>query len=256
MTTTVREIIKSSLLKINAIQPGEEPTDSDLDISLESLQGMVDSWSNDRLNIYTINPYYFEAVAGQQIFTLGPGGDWDIPRPMSIQQAVLRYNAQVNNNTNPPTFTFPSNTADLPIAIANDAQWASIAVKQLSAVFPTILYDDGNYPLRNIYLYPIQNVNQVIGLWLWQPLDNFTSLNDPIEFPPGYERAIVYNLAMELAPEFGKVLSEEVIGTATDSKMTIAAINSDPQFMGQDRSLGKLSTQYNWIYSTQIPIPR
>jgi hypothetical protein len=255
MTTTVREIISSSLLKINAIQPGEIPTDGDLDISLESLMGLVDSWSNERLMIYTINPYYFEATAGKQIYTMGPGGDWNTPRPMAIQQAYLRLNAQVNN-TNPVTFSFPSDVADLPIAMANDAQWASIAVKQLSAVFPTIMYDDGNYPLRNIYLYPIPNQHQVVALWLWEPLDNFISLDETIEFPPGYERAIIYNLAMELAPEFGKVLSEEVIGTATDSKMAIAAINSSPQMMGSDRSLSKNGSVWNWIYGDQIPIPR
>jgi hypothetical protein len=254
MTTTVREIIKSSLTKINAIQPGETPTDSDLDISLESLEGLIDSWSNEKLMIYTFNPFYFEATAGNQIYTLGPGGDWDTPRPMNIQQAYLSLNAQINN-TNPVTFSFPDNVADLPIAIANDSQWASIAIKQLTAVFPTILYDDGNYPLRNIYLYPIPNQNQVITLWLWQPLDNFDSLDDVIEFPPGYERCIIYNLAMELAPEFGKVLTEEVISVATDSKMILAAINSDPQIMAHDRSLGTTGTQYNWIYGTQIPIP-
>jgi len=255
MTTTVREIISSSLLKINAIQPGEIPTDGDLDISLESLEGLIDSWSNEKLMIYTFSPYYYKANAGQQIYTLGPGGDWDTPRPMNIQQAYLRLNAQINN-TNPITFSFPSDVADLPIAQANDAQWASIAVKQLSAVFPTILYDDGNYPLRNIYLYPIPNQDQVVALWLWQPLDNFNSLDEPIEFPPGYERAIIYNLAMELAPEFGKVLSEEVVGTATDSKMVLAAINSSPQMMGSDRSLSQNSSTWNWIYGDQIPIPR
>lgn len=255
MATTVREIISTSLRKINAIQPGEEPTDSDLDISLESLEGLIDSWSNDKLMIYTMNPYYFIATPGQQIFTLGPGGDWDIERPMRIQQAYLSLNAQITSY-NPPTFTFGTDVADLPIAIANDAQWASIPVKELQATFPTILYDDGAMPLRNIYLYPIQNTQQVITLWLWQPLDNFDSLDDTIEFPPGYERCIIYNLAMELAPEFGKTVGEDVINTAIDSKSILAAVNSDPQTMGHDRALLKYGSTYNWIYSTQIPIPR
>lgn len=254
MTTTVREMIKSSLRKINAIQPGEEPTDSDLDISLEALELMIDSWSNDQLMIYSLNPYYFVANPGQQVYTLGPSGDWNIERPMNINQSFLRLNAQVSGN--PQQISFPSNTADLPIAIANDAQWASIAVKQLSAVFPTILYDDGNFPLRNIYLYPIPNQTQVVALWLWQPLDNFQTLDEPVEFPPGYERAIIYNLAMDLAPEFGKVLDDDTINIAYDSKMAIAAVNSDPQMMGSDRSLGRYSSVWNWIYGDQIPIPR
>lgn len=255
MATTVREIIKSSLRKINAIQPGEDPTDDDLNITLESLEGMIDSWSNEKLMIYSMNPYYFVAQPGKQTYTLGPGGDWDIERPMQIQQAYVRYNAQVTSSP-PYVFTFPTNTADLPIAQANDSQWASIAVKQLSAVFPTILYDDGNYPLRNISLYPIQSVTQVIALWLWQPLDNFTDLDNTIEFPPGYERAIIYNLACEIAPEFGKSVTPETLETALDSKMALAAVNSSPQMMGSDRSLGAINTPWSWIFGDQVPIPR
>lgn len=255
MPTTVRETLNAVLRKINAIQPGEVPTDDDLSISLESLEQLVDSWSNDKLLIYTMNPYYFVATPGKQIYTLGPGGDWNTERPMQIQQAYVRYNAQVGSG-DPPVISFPSNTADLPIAIANDSQWASIPVKQLQTVFPTILYDDGNYPLRNIYLYPIPNTTQVIALWLWQPLDNFTNLDDPIEFPPGYERALIYNMACELAPEFGKSVPEDVLETAMDSKMALAAVNSDPQMMGSDRSLGAINTPWNWIYGDQIPIPR
>ena len=254
MTTTVRELITSALTKNNAIQPGEIPTDSDLEISLESLEALIDSWSTEKLMIYSFKPYYFIATSGQQIFTLGPGGDWDIERPMRIQQATLSLNAQVSGS--PPVITFPSNVADLPISLANDSQWASIIVKELQATFPTILYDDGNYPLRNIYLYPIQNVQQVVTLWLWEPLTNFDSLDDPIDFPPGYERALIYNFAMELAPEFGKTLGEDVIATATNSKMILAAVNSDPQMMGQDMSLGQRGAQWNWIYGDQIPIPR
>lgn len=255
MTTTVRELIKASLRKINAIQPGEDPTDDDLNISLESLEAMVDSWSNNKLLIYTMNPYYFLAEPNKQTYTLGPGGDWDVERPMQIEQAYINYNAQYTLGP-PPVITNTENTASLPIGIANDAQWASIPVKQLSAVFPTILYDDGNYPLRNISLYPIQNQYQVIVLWLWQPLLNYDNLDDPVEFPPGYERALIFNLAVELAPEFGKIVPDSVEQTATTSKMALAAVNSDPQVMGSDRSLGQRGSVWNWIYGDTIPIPR
>jgi hypothetical protein len=41
MTTTVREIIQAAMRKVSIIQPGEVPTDSDLDISVESMAGLI-----------------------------------------------------------------------------------------------------------------------------------------------------------------------------------------------------------------------
>jgi hypothetical protein len=255
MTTTVREIIQAAMRKVSIIQPGEVPTDSDLDISVESMAGLIDSWSNDRLMIYTINPYYFVAVPSQQEYTLGPGGDWDIERPMQIQEAYVNYNSQITGTPGNWIITNVSNTAALPIAQANDSQWASIPIKQLTAVFPTIMYDNGNYPLRTIYLYPIPTQYQVIALWLWQPLDYYDTIDDQVAFPPGYERALIYNLAVELAPEFGKLVPEDVLATAINSKMTLAAINSSPQTMSHDRSLGQSGSVWNWIYGDTVPIP-
>ena len=256
MTTTVREIIQAAMRKVSIIQPGEVPTDSDFDISVESMSGLVDSWSNDRLMIYTINPYYFVAEPSKQEYTLGPGGDWNIERPMQIQEAYVNYNSQITGTPGNWIITNVSNTAALPIAQANDSQWASIPIKQLTAVFPTILYDNGNYPLRTIYLYPVPTQYQVIALWLWQPLDYYDSIDDQVAFPPGYERALIYNLAVELAPEFGKLVPEDVLATAINSKMTLAAINSSPQTMGHDRSLAQSGSVWNWIYGDTIPIPR
>lgn len=256
MATTVREIILSALRKINVIQPGETPTDEDLQISLESLNGLIDSWSNERLMLYFVNPYEFVAEPGKQTYTLGPGGDWNTERPMTIFEAYTNYQAQIDTSVVPPVITNTQTTAALKIAQANDAQWASIPVKQLTAMFPTILYDDGNYPLRTIYLYPIPNEYQAIVLWLWRPLSIWDSLDDPIEYPPGYEKAIIYNLAVDLAPEFGKELTDNILRTASDTKMALAAINTSGQFMGHDRSITTGKAQYNWIYGDTIPIPR
>jgi hypothetical protein len=256
MATTVRKIITGAMRLIGLVQANEVPSDAEIQVGLKALDVMIDSWSNDSLMIYTINPYYFTAISNKQDYTLGPGGDWDIERPMQIQEAYVNYNSQITGTPGNWIITNVSNTAALPIAQANDSQWASIPIKQLTAVFPTIMYDNGNYPLRTIYLYPVPTQYQVIALWLWQPLDYYDSIDDQVAFPPGYERALIYNLAVELAPEFGKLVPEDVLATAINSKMTLAAINSSPQTMGHDRSLAQSGSVWNWIYGDTIPIPR
>jgi hypothetical protein len=234
--TTVRKLITGALRLINVVQANENPTADDMDIALQSLSGMVDSWSNDNLMIFTKNPYNFNTVSGQQQYTLGPGGDWATIRPMSIDQAYVHYQ------------TSGSQPIDMPITIANDAQWASIAVKSVTTSFPTVLYDNGNYPLRTINLWPIPNQTQEITLWLWQPLMDLGNLDATVDYPPGYERAFRFCLAVELAPEFGKEVSSTVSATAVRAKAEIKGINTVVQYQSFDQSLqGKQKSQFNWI---------
>lgn len=243
MATTVRKIITGAMRLLGLVQANEQPSAAEIDVGLKALNVMIDSWSNDSLMIYSIRPYYFSTVGGQQDYTLGPGGDWNTTRPMNIQQAYVDW----NNGTQ---------TVSLPISLANEDQWSSIVVKYIQTQIPTILYDNGNYPLRTISLYPIPSQTTTIVLWLWEPLLTFASIDDEIEFPKGYERAIRFNLAVDLAPEYGREIPPSVDATASTSKMEIAGINSVPQIMRMDPSLGQKQPSYNWLYSTNLPIPK
>ena len=171
---TVRKLIKGAMRLINIVQANEEPTADDMDIAVQALDGMVDSWSNDSLMIYTKNPFNFDTVGGKQSYTLGPGGEWNTERPMNIDQAYVHYQGA------------GSQPVDMPIQLANDAQWASIAVKSVMTTFPTVMYDNGNYPLRTISIWPIPSGVQTLTLWLWQPLLDLTNLDQEVMFPKGY----------------------------------------------------------------------
>lgn len=90
--TTARNLIKGSLRLLNVISANEEPTAEDVDISLTALNELMDSKSNDLLNIHTITPYKYLLEPGKFEYTLGPSGDWPTVRPMRIEQAKLMLN--------------------------------------------------------------------------------------------------------------------------------------------------------------------
>lgn len=96
--TTVRELIKGSLRLINVISANEEPAADDVQLSQEALNALIDSKSNDLLNIHTVTPYRFTLASGVPEYKLGPaldsagnptGADWVVQRPMRIENAVL-----------------------------------------------------------------------------------------------------------------------------------------------------------------------
>lgn len=52
------------------------------------------------------------------------------------------------------------------------------------------------------------------------------ALTTELHFPPGYMRAFAYNLAMEIAPEFGVEPSPQVMRIAMTSKRNLKRINN------------------------------
>lgn len=89
--TTPRELITGALRLINVVQANEVPTAADIDIGFDALNNMLDSWSTEKLSIFSMNPYEFNFIAGQKEYTLGPGGDWDIERPMDLLKMYVMY---------------------------------------------------------------------------------------------------------------------------------------------------------------------
>ena len=246
MTTTIRELITGSLRLINVVQANEVPTADDMNISFEAFTGMLDNWSTEKLSIYSINYYDFSFTPNKQTYTLGPGGDWDIERPMELTSMYVRYET---NATGPvPT------KVDIPMEKLTDEQYAAIAVKNVRAIFPTKFYDNGDYPLRTITVWPIPSTTHTSQLWLWQPLPDPETIDDPLLFPKGYERALRFALAMELAPEFGKEIPDQVRRIARQSKSVIKRLNSIPQIMAGDIAIASNKIGlFNYITGDTIP---
>lgn len=222
--TTVRQLCTGALRLLNVIAQGEAASEDDMAITVSALSGMLDGWSNDRLMIYSINPHVFDLTTSTAAYTLGPAGDWDVTRPMRIENAYVRLHA------NSPQ------QLDIKLRELTDEQYGDIAVKNTGSTFPFAFFDNGNYPLRTIYLFPVPSAGNQIVLWLWQPLLDLSNLDAEVTLPPGYERALRFNLAWEVSAEFGKTPSDQVSRTAVISKEELERMNFNPVFLRGDGS--------------------
>jgi len=254
--TTTRELITGSLRLINVVQANENPTADDMDISLKALNAMIDSWSTEKLNMFLMRQYYFQLVAGQKEYTLGAGGNWNIARPMQIEKITttlwgsITYNPVTGLNelgNNPTAF-------DVPMEGLTDAQYAAVPVKNQTAPYPLKFYDNGNYPLRTVSMWPIPTTNPVVTLWLWQPLADLATLDVDLVFPKGYERALRFGLALELGAEFGKEVPVDVIRIGVESKAHLKRLNSRTYIMRNDIAISVPGPGvYNYNLATTIP---
>jgi hypothetical protein len=81
-----------------------------------------------------------------------------------------------------------------------------------------------------------------------QELDNPATLNTELFFPPGYLRAFKYNLACEIAAEFGVEPSQTVQRIAMTSKRNLKRINNPDDVMSMPYSIVASRQRFN-IYA-------
>jgi hypothetical protein len=224
---SMRDVIYRSFRLLGVIASGESPDAAMTEDAITALNDMLDSWGLERLMVYSISPHTYSLVPNQQVYTLGPGGDFNQGRPNQIDQAYVLYQQ---------TGALP---ATIPIQILNTDQWAALETKGVTSTFPTQMYSDGNSPLINLSFWPVPLLPQQIVLWTWDLLNDFddSSISDDITFPPGYAKAIAYNLALELAPEYDVQPSAVVAAGALDAKSNIKRINTPDLLMSCDPSL-------------------
>jgi hypothetical protein len=229
-------MINGSCRLISVIQQNETLDADNMNIAVYALNGMIESWSNNRLMIYNVAEYVFP-LTGAQTYTLGPGGDWDVQRPIAIEVAKARIN--------PGT----AQQLDISMSQLTFEQYADISVKNTASTFPFAYYDDGDYPLRHVTFFPVPSGPAEVALWLREPLLDLSNIDSAIAYPPGYERALRFNLAVELAAEFGKTASEYVIAKANNSVMELQRLNAVPRYMNGDGGMirGSRGKYFNWI---------
>lgn len=157
--------------------------------------------------------------------------------------------------------TTNENTLFLPIELVPDEEYASIRMRGVTNALPQIALDNGGYPNRSIYLWPIPNDStKVVELWLWEPLQ-IVDLDVELNLPPGYERYLIYALALELADEFGHQPTGEIIQSLAEAEDNLKSLNQvvfsqQASMAGKDLSTG--GDIYNIIdfYAGSWMLPR
>ncbi|MFA5166737.1 MAG: hypothetical protein WC449_05630 [Candidatus Paceibacterota bacterium] len=233
-TTTALDIITGALRLLQVASDDVVISDSEFSDSLESLNMMIDAWSNESMMLHHVTTESFPLVHGQQSYTIGTGGNFNTSRPISIEQAYIRVNG-----------------SDYPIKSVAYDDWAAIRLKSISTTFPEYFYLDQTYPLGTLNLYPIPSTADSIYLYCRKPFAGFTNLTDVVSLPPGYNRAMKFQLACELAPEYQTTAGDDVKTIAMAAKAGIKRANKRPITAQVDPGLfANTGRRYN-IYSNR-----
>lgn len=221
---TARDLITASLRLIGAIAPGESISAAEASDGLASLNRLLDSWSNDSLAAYISPIEEFALTPGVSSYTIGSGGAFNTQRPTKYNQATLK----ISNSGQP---------VEYPMQQATLTEWSSIKQKTLQSNIPNTFYVDVGYPLDTLLIYPVPSQPSSLVLYTQKLLTTLATLDESVVFPPGYERALVYNFAMEIAPEYGKQPSELILNAAIESKAAFKRNNHRELHLRVDAAL-------------------
>lgn len=216
---TGNAIVNGALLQIGVIRPGQTPASTESDAGLTFLNRMIDSWSTDRLLLPVVGATLYNLVGGQGEYTVGPGGQLGGLRPLRIDSANF---VQGQYNLGPAGFT-----SDL--RIISQTEYQMIVDKTATADVSEVLYYSPAVPLGTFNLWPIPNVVTPCQLQanIWTPLAQFTDLTTDVALYPGLDQALVFNLAINLAPIMpASKLTAETVAIAQQSMDQIRKLNA------------------------------
>jgi hypothetical protein len=108
-----------------------------------------------------------------------------------------------------------------------------------------VIWVNMTYPDIEMYVYPVPIRDLEWHFISVDELSQPATLATALTFPPGYLRAFVYNLAMEMAPEFGVEPSPQVRRIAMTAKRNLKRINNPDDLMSMPYSLIATRKRFN-----------
>jgi len=225
------DIINGSLRLLGVLAEGETPSAATSQDALTALNQMIDSWNTERLAVFSTQDQIFTWPPGVISRTLGPSGTFSGIRPIALDDSTF--------------FRDPASGISYGIKIINQQQYNGIAVKTVTSSFPQVMWVNMTYPDIEMYVYPVPLRTIEFHFVSIEELTQPVNLATTLAFPPGYLRCFRYNLACEMAPEFGVEPSPQVKRIAMTSKRNLKRVNNPGDVMALPYSIVGTRQRYN-----------
>lgn len=208
--STVSDLIHSSMRLIGAIAAGETLETTELNDAFVSLNQMLSSWNTEGASLVSRK---------RTVVSVFSGNSYVLPeRPVKIDAASTSISG-----------------VDSALEIVDAAGWESIPVpeKQMQSIFIRRLYCDYAFPSSTVYLWPTPRMSGTLEIWVYVTVPPFADLSSVIGLPDGYEAGLRWNLALNLAPEYGRPIDPSVAQLAQNFKASLVQLNSSNHMKSQ-----------------------
>jgi hypothetical protein len=228
---TANDQINGALRLLGVLAEGETPSAATSQDALTALNQMIDSWNTERLMIYNTLDQVFSWQPGVITQRLGPTGTLVGVRPVMVDDSTY--------------FRDPASNISYGIKLINQQQYDGIAVKTVTSTYPQVMWINMEFPDITMTVYPVPTKVLEWHIISVDELNQPATLSTDIYMPPGYLRAFRYNLACEIAPEFGVEPSPTVARIAMTSKRDLKRQNNPDDIMALPYSIVGTRQRFN-----------
>jgi len=228
---TAGDLINGALRLIGQLAEGETPSAETSADALFAMNQMIDSWNIERLSVFSTQDQTFTWPSNEITRTLGPTGNFAGSRPVRLDDATY--------------YRDPGTNVSFGIKFINQQQYNGIAVKTVTSTYPQVIFVNETFPDVTMTIYPKPTRDLEWHFISVEPLSQPATLATNLAFPPGYLRAFRYNLACEIAAEFGVEPSPQVKRIAMSAKRNIKRINNPDDVMSLPYSLVATRQRFN-----------
>lgn len=217
---TAADMITRAMRLANILGEGQTPSGDQSTNALSTLNEMLSAWNLDDLMLYQTTNDVVATVIGQSVYTVGTGGDWSVDRPVQINSMYQVYQG-----------------VSFPVDEVNQDEYNQITLKTLTQPLQRFFLYLNTHPLGTCTLWPTPTTVNAVYISVNRVLANIATLATTITLPPGYDRAVRANLAVELCPEYGREPQPSLAKAAKESKADIKRANHVPVLSEYDSAL-------------------
>jgi len=215
-SVTRDDIIKGALRKIGVVAQGELPTADQTTEAAFALNLLVKAWEADGMPLWALRTTPIPLTANKKDYTIGIGKDVVTDKPLKVLQAWNRSTGNV----------------DIPMRLLTKQEYNILGNKSTTGK-PIQLYYEPSANYGTVFLFPTPAAADVLESTIYivyqRPYEDFNISTDTPDFPQEWYDAILYGLAVRLAPEYGVPIDQrQVLGReAADIKAAAMSFGTE-----------------------------
>lgn len=202
------ELLFDALRDLNIITIYDSPDEAHLSLALREMNELLDQLATEKLYITGSESHDFDFVAGKGSYTIGPGGDWDLPDSpeqidlWSVVQSAGQSTEREYSRREP----------------YDERQWRAVTSKLESAEYPVALYSPRKFNdsgQTTVFVSPVPSGSTYKArLYLHTPAITAIVPNATYNLPRGYKKALRKLLAKELMQSLQRDYDEVLVTDA------------------------------------------
>jgi len=206
------DLIKGALRKIGVVAQGETPTTDQTTEAAFALNLLVKSWAADGMPLWALRTTPIPLVAGKCDYTIGVGKDINTDKPLKVIQAWNRTTGNI----------------DIPMRLITKQEYNILGNKKTSGR-PIQIYFDVGLNYSTVHVFPTPAAADVLESTVYivyqRPYEDFNISTDTPDFPQEWYDAVLYGLAIRLAPEYGVPLDQRQLLGREAADIKLAALS-------------------------------